>query len=176
MDVAERDTRTERVRERGRVARKAGNRRCKQGHEHRIGVVVPEQMLRDAIGDPEGPRQEGPVLVEHGEQVVGAERRVGAEARPHGRRERMTAGELEAKADAGPPARDVVMEVGEQALVAGVDVGRQRDEEDVDVEVGQAEVDHQQAQAEERTRSLRPVGVRLDAGAELRTRGGSRGG
>jgi hypothetical protein len=74
------------------------------------------------------------------EQAVATERRigpqVGAPGEPGGWR---VAEQVERQVDGGPAAGDVVLEVGVQALVAEVDLRRQRNQDEIEVEAGQVE-------------------------------------
>ena len=93
-------------------------------------------MRGDPVRHPERARQERPVGVLDEQQPARDERRGRAEARARDRRAAPPAGsaQLERETDARPPPRDVVVEVAVQPLEPRVEVRREGDEEQLDVE------------------------------------------
>ena len=128
-------------------------------------------MGRDAIRNAERPCQERPVgLLDH-HQPAGDQSRGGSESRPldGGRVGARVAerAQLERKTRASPTSRDVVVQVRVEPLEARVEVGRQSDDQDLDVKPIELEARREPPQPE-----IRPVGVGevragLDAGQRL---------
>ena len=136
------------------------------GAEEGVGGVVAEQVGDDPVGNPQGPGEEGPVLVLDHHQPALHQRGGGAEpaAAAAGRSE--GAAQLQGQADAGPAAGDVVVQVPVEALEPGVDVGGEGHQEEVGVEVGEVEGEGQAAEAQVGARGLGDVGGGLDRGQQ----------
>jgi hypothetical protein len=88
----------------------------------------------NAVGDAERPGQERAVAILHDEQTTGDERGKRTEPRPAGAGSLAHAGQLKGEADARPSPGDVVVEIAVEALEPGVEIGRQGDEEKLDVQ------------------------------------------
>ncbi len=121
-------------------------------------------MARDPVGDPQGAGEEGALRLLDLDQAAGDERAAATEAPPGGRVGRGGAAQLERQADLGAAAGDVVVEVGIEALEARVQVGRERDQQQVEVERVEAEAARQPAQAQFGAGPLGAPGGHLDRG------------
>src|SRR3954471_23466494 len=107
--------------------------RREKRRERGICVVVSQQVHRDTVGNAERAREEGPLYVLDDDEAAGDEwprRETVARARGFER----SAGELEREADARAAARDVVVQVAVEAFEAGVEIRRERDEQQRDVD------------------------------------------
>src|SRR5205823_15072867 len=90
------------------------------------------------------------------------QRSPGRQAAAGGEAGGLQAAELQPEADAGAAPGDVVLEVGVEALEAGVQVRRQRDQDKLQVELVEAERLGEAPQPEVGARRLGPLRLRLD--------------
>ena len=171
-DVDEPDPRVERARDRGGEV--AVVRVGVMGDPGEAGVdgVVAEQVCRHAVGHPEPPGEEGTLRVLDPDQAVADERPGRGEPRAGVRGQARRPGQLEGQPDRGAAPGDVVVEVAVEPLEAAVEVREERDEEQVDVEVGQPRIGGHPPEPDRPPPLLGPVGVRLDLAQAGRDGGG----
>ena len=115
---------------------------------HRVADVAPEQVRRHTVGDPNRSCQYWPFALFDQHQVLVDERRAGGESAAGVGAARGQPAQLEAQSDAGPPAGNVVLQISIESLEAGVNIGRHRNQQQLDVDLIQAEVASQAAQAQ----------------------------
>ena len=141
------------------------------GGDPGVEGVVADEMSRDTIGDTQRAGEQRPVGVLDGQQSAGDEltRRRQASAAVSARR--FDPGQLEGQPDAGPPARDVVVQVPIKTLESGIEIWCKGYEQDVYVDQIEGEGARQPAQAKALAISLPFVGALLDL---LRDVGGGR--
>ncbi len=120
---------------RGGAVERRGRR--EQVVDRGVRAVVAEQVRGDPVGHPQGPGEEGPVVLLDGEQPVPAQRPGRRDPGPRRGRGRRDAAHREREAHRGPAPGHVVVEVAVEPLEAGVEVGGERDEEQFDVELGE---------------------------------------
>ena len=131
-------------------------------------------MSRHPVGHPQRSGQEGTVAVLHQDQGSLDQRTARGEPVAGQRAGRGKAAQLEAEADRSPPPADVVLQVAVEALEARVSVGRQGDQEQLQVELIELEAAGQASQPEVGARLLGPVGLLLhlsEGGLRLRIGG-----
>jgi hypothetical protein len=110
-------------------------RRHLEGRHERIGRVVADEVAGDAVRHAERTCQERSVDILDDQEPARDERPRRPEPRPAGARRAACTDQLQGKADARPAARDVIVEVAVQPLEARVEVRRQRDEQELHVEL-----------------------------------------
>ena len=129
--------------------------------------VVAEEVRRDPIRHAQRPRQEWAVGVLDDEEPTRDERRQGTQARPTGPRSLADTGQLEGQPDAGAAPRHVVVEVAVEALEPGVEVRRQRHQQELQVQELQVERARQAPEPKVRAGRLGGVGFVLHRGEVL---------
>ena len=103
-----------------------------------VRVVGPEQVRGHPVRHPQAAGEERPLRVLDGHEQVLHQRRPRGQPPARGGCGRPGGAELQGQPDRGPAPGDVVVEVAVEPLEPGVEVRDERDEQDLDVEVGQA--------------------------------------
>ena len=133
-----------------------------------VQPTLSEQDVDDLLVQLEDVRQQrrldGHRIGEQGDHPVADQRRVGAEQRPGVQLPGGRRGEqVQRQVDRGPPPADVILQIAVDPLVPQVDVGRQGDQRQVELHLGQAVGVAQPAPARVVGRDLPPVGLRRRA-------------
>ena len=144
--------------------------------EEGVDRVAPHQERRHAVGDPQRAGEERPLQLLDDEEAPRHQRTGGFEAPALQPAPEVRAAQLQRQAGARPPPGHVVLEVGQEALEARVEVGGERDKQEVEVGALQAERPGQAPQAQVGPSGLCGVRLRLEPIEEpggLRVRAGA---
>ena len=148
--------------------REVHRHRAREQRVHdRVRGVIAEEVRGYPVGHAERAGERRPVLVLDDQEVSRDQRRQRPQAVPAVVPPAAAAArQLQREADAGAPSRDVVVEVAVEAFEAGVEVRRQRHEEELEVHRREVERAGELAEADPGTGRSASDGARLEPGEE----------
>src|SRR5689334_13179518 len=134
-----------------------------EGAQIWVKPIVAEKKGCDAIRDAQRTAEERTVWIVDLKQPTADQRARARKARPVVRYGRRQARQLKGQADRCSAPADIVVEVAIKALKARIDVRRQGDQQELDIEAVEAECPSQAAKRKPCVGSIDGVGPRLDS-------------